>query len=428
MEHPSVESPSIKAIGETNKMTDFLSTDRILELSPRQTVDYLTALERDGRLKEFLLRAVQDESLLAQLSYWEKWLSRDHQATLEKIIERKREIYPPKSESLPLELEKKFSERELRCIFLHIQAIQLTYGCSIGCAFCGLDAVKNVREHIPYSQLANLFKRYALELANSRPFLYWASEPADYVSKEGIEDKTYADVHQLAVQYAGYDPYITSFQLRDPKWLDFMGKSFSRTGKDIMNRRLSVFGLNETQLTQLRRNVSTGERRVDFVGEVAPNKTVRQLKGIGYSINERENDDEILVSGIACFSGPLLTPRGLYNLVTIPISEEYPQGIIIAPIEKVSTDATIQPGDKLKSVMSKVIVIGKHTGSEGITHQKENGEFEKFQRYVAPFPKTVKMMTVDDTGHIEYTVHVDKHGIITRVWAERHILRRNDVG
>ena len=118
MENRNLESqPEPLLESEREQEQKILPADEILKLSPKEMANYLSSLEEQGTLENFLEQAVENKSLLAQLSYWEKWLEKDQQKLLENIIERKKEIYPPESESLPLELEKKFSEDELKLIF-----------------------------------------------------------------------------------------------------------------------------------------------------------------------------------------------------------------------------------------------------------------------------------------------------------------------
>lgn len=418
MESPNFElKPELQTLKVEGNTADFLPTEKVLQLSPRETVDYLTSVQEQGKLEGFLERAVADEPLLAQFSYWEKWLQKDQQELLESVIERKRGIYTPNSESLPLELEKRFSEDELGLIFSNVKAIQLTYGCSIGCPFCGFDAVRGAREHIPYSQLANMFKRYGSQLSKGTPFLYWASEPSDYASKEGLEDRTYKDVHELAVNYAGYDPDITSFNKKDQKWMDFMAQKRMGSGKS--GRRLSVFGMNQSQLAQLQLKASTSEEKADeelgasrvirFVGVTPEGETVRHVKGVGKSFEQQENIDDIPKAGIACVDGVLLTPRGLFNLFVVPISEEYPQGVIITPLEKI-TDEPVKEGDSLKEVMRRSVVGGRYSHKGGVFRNEEGG-YEDFQRYTGRFPKRATIYCKDKI----YRVEVDQGGSIVRV-------------
>src|SRR3989338_7169961 len=396
-----MRNPDIKF--EPAERREFLSRDEILRFSPREMVDYLSALEEQGELENFLEKAAEDESLRAHLSYWEKWIEKYQRDLLERIIGRKKEMYPPNSESLPLELEKKFSEKELALIFSNMQAIQLTFGCSMGCVFCGFDAIKGVREHIPYSQLVNMFQRYGKQLSKGKPFLYWASEPSDYVSKGGLEDRTYEDVHNPAVRYAGYDPNITSFNVTDQKWIDFMAR---RTTEYRTDRRLSVFGMREKQLVGLQMRIFKGYRGAGSSG-AGPQRVqlygrqFRHVKGMGKTYEEQQSTEDIPKAGIACVDGVLLTPRGLFNLFVVPISKEFPQGVIITPLEQI-TDEPVKPGDELREVMRRSVVEGRFSHEGAISTE------DKFQIYTGKFPKK---STVHTSGK-RYSVSVDQNGNI----------------
>lgn len=413
---PKLSAPKIE-----NKTTPFLAAENILELSPREMVDYLTSLQVQGKLTEFLEKAVENEALLAQFSYWEKWLEKDQQILLENIIKKKREIYPLNSESLPLELEKRFSEDELELIFSNLRSIQLTYGCSKGCPFCGFDAVKKVREHLPYSQLVNLFKKYGSQISKGKPTLYWASEPSDYASKEGLEDKTYQDVHELAVNYAGYDPGVTSSNVNDQKWIEFMNKKIDLKAPHNHSRRFSVFGLSYSQLTQVRVKMFTaaskmnkkyGEHQeIQFPGWIHSGKNgiAHHLKGMGKSFEQQTVDDDILKASIACVDGVLLTPRGLFNVFVVPISKEYPQGTMVIPLEQVA-DKPIKKGDRLKEVMRRSVVAANYFDEAGLFRDKE-GNLENFQRYIGKFPRKVTIYCKNK----KYHASVDQGGNITQV-------------
>ncbi len=313
--------------------------ERVLEMSPSELVDFLTDLQEKEELEKFLLNA--EESVIAKLGYWEKWLSEDCQELVEKVVEKTKEAYGEKSDSLPLELEKKFTKEELELIFSHLGAIQLTFGCSKGCPFCGVDALPGVREHIPYSQVANLFQRYGEELKISKPFGYWASEPSDYTS----EDRTYPDFHRLAVEYGGYNPSVTSKNIDDKEWLDFLGSS-------AKGARVSVFGVKEERVEEI-----LEEREIEAVG-----RKDTHVKGIGVSYGKEKEDSKDNMYGIGCINGVLMTPRGVYSVVQMMTCEKYPQGQIVVPIEKLS-DEDIKEGDNLEAVLRKKIPLsGLHRG------------------------------------------------------------------
>ena len=321
-----------------------LSPERILEMSPRELADLFSDLDEKGQLQSFLEQSAENPSLVAQFSYWEKWLEKDQRKLVDEAVAKKREVYEGEEdkESLPLHLEKRFTPEELPLIFSSTGSIQLCFGCSKGCPFCALDAVPGVREHIPYSQLANLFQKYGKDLNKSQPFLYWASEPSDYASKMGLEDKTYQDVHQLAVEYAGYNPSITSKETKDKEWLDFLGV---QKDAGAAMPRVSVFGQSPERVAKIKEKY--GEK-ISTVGDRGSHK-----QGIGVSIEQEKS--RIFEQGIGCVNGILLTPRGVYGVAQLAISPEFPQGQVITPLEKIS-DTEIKPGDELKDILRHSII------------------------------------------------------------------------
>ncbi|OGY93126.1 MAG: hypothetical protein A3H70_05655 [Candidatus Komeilibacteria bacterium RIFCSPLOWO2_02_FULL_48_11] len=380
------------------------SKKEILNLSPEALVQYLSDLEERGKLENFLQQAVEDDSLLAELSYWEKWLKKDQQAILDKIIKNKRENYPGNSESLPLELEKKFTEKELKLIFSNLRAIQLTFGCSKGCPFCGFDAIKGVRESIPYPQLANLFEKYGSEISKGEPMLYWASEPSDYESKDGLEDRTYKDVHQLAIRHSGYDPSITSSNTSDKDWMNFMASSTSEFSVD---RRLSVFGMREDALDALKTRLQETKHMIRGLGNLSSSvrphgEQFSHIKGMGESLLGQKESDDILKAGIACTEGTLLTPRGLYSTLVMPITKENPQGLIITPLERISDEA-VKKGDNIQEVMCRSVIEGRYYFKGGGVKKGD-----KFQKYTGSFPKSI----IVNTSGTRYKVSIDQEGMI----------------
>lgn len=322
-----------------------ISPEQILGMSPKELVGYLSGLEKSGKIESFLRKVTENDSLVAMLSYWEKWLKKDHQDLVDKMVEEKKKMYPGDSESLPLNLEKKFNPEELELILRNLGAIQLTFGCSKGCPFCGFDAIKGVREAIPYSQLANLFQNYGKfwYRRNTHLILYWASEPSDYAFKEGLKDRTYEDVEQLAVQYTDDKPGITSRENRDEKWLDFLASR--KENGVIYGASVSVYGLKEEEYSEITK------RSIEIVGQGK-----EHLKGIGISSMKYDPERKI---GIGCFDGVLLTPRGLYNVVQVPISEQYPQGQILTPIERIASKE-IKIGDSLLDILKAGIIVKRH--------------------------------------------------------------------
>jgi len=84
--------PPRRVDGEITNFQEFenISTERVLEMTPKQLVDFFCELERNDQLENFLSEAVKNEALIAQLSYWEKWFEKDHQIMIDQIVAKKR--------------------------------------------------------------------------------------------------------------------------------------------------------------------------------------------------------------------------------------------------------------------------------------------------------------------------------------------------
>ena len=127
----------------------------------------------------------------------------------------------------------------------------------------------------------------------------------------------------------------------------------------------------------------------------------RHVKGMGKSFTEQQDVEDIPKAGIACVDGVLLTPRGLFNLFVVPISKEYPQGVIITPLEKI-TDEPVKPGQKLKEVLRRSIIEGRYS------HEGAISQGEKYQKYTGNFPKRA----IVNTSSQRYAVLIDQNGDI----------------
>jgi len=293
---------------EKTKQTDSAEKEAwpdIHKMRPRELTDFLRGLEKE-ELQTFLETALEEPETIALLSYWQKWFGKKIGNAIDLLVTEKRAMYDGESasndtESLPLDLEKRFSNTELQLVTDNLVVIQLSQGCSFGCPFCGFDAVKGASEHIKYTELANLFKKYGHQINTQKPFLYWASDPSDYTdtdTKTG-ETFTYQDVHDLAICYANYTPHITSRKTGDEDWLGFLSTKADKP-------RVSVNNLPETDFQNLKDN--TVGKNVDIT-------STRQahLGNIGVSFKGDPNDHNLTregYTGTGCRTGVLMTPRG----------------------------------------------------------------------------------------------------------------------
>ena len=105
------------------------SPEQILDLSPKEMADLFTKLDEEGKLESFLNESAENNALVAQFSYWEKWLEKDQRRLVDQVVAEKSKIYEGRedAESLPLHLEKKFTPEELKLIFSATGAIQLGF-------------------------------------------------------------------------------------------------------------------------------------------------------------------------------------------------------------------------------------------------------------------------------------------------------------
>jgi len=326
-----------------------LVKEELLTLAPRQLSQRLRDMHNQGLLGTFLKEAAYDRALIAHLSYWEKWYWEPIRAQIDKAMCHSDEHGET---VLPLHLEQAYSTEQLNMIFSSLGAIQLSFGCSKNCPMCGIDAVPGVREQFPFPVLRSMFERYGKLLTSynnpARPILYWASDPSDYQWDDGTTTYTYPDVHALARRYGKYTPHLTTKEYRRQDWVKFLKKH--------PDKRLSVHGATEEQAAVIRQAVAhktkKDEKEKERTRLVGIGK--KHVTGIGVSI--LRDHSHVGERGIGCFNGLLLTPRGLYNLFQVPISERFPQGHIVVPLERI-TDTPVAVGDSLMQILREKVLF-----------------------------------------------------------------------
>ena len=386
------ETVMLNNIDSSDKETNEKQTNRLdfKDFTPLEMLSYFDSLS-DDELEEKIDKILDDESMIANFSYWEKYLDKEKRMLVDEIVAKKKGIYGA-ADGLPLNLEKKFNESEIRMIANNLGAIQLTFGCSKGCPFCAFDALPGIREAIPYSQLANFFQEYGQDIRKG-PMLYWASEPSDYADSVGLEDKTYHDVHQLAVNYSSYSPHITSREF-SKSWVSYLG--------DVGSSRVSIYNLKETNVLDLNNQIkqindsfsNSEEKRIKLVGE---NSSHERYFGQNYyklSAAEKGRDKRIQSGGIGCFNGFMLSPRGLYNIVQIhDINDKYPQGQSVVPFKKFE-NKPIEVGFYLEDVLPYYSI-----------------EYDYFPRYrkiiLKGFNNTKTLISFDESGKITTKIDCD---------------------
>ena len=348
----------------------------LLSLSPKDLADRFRKLEKEGKLEQFINSVVSDDELLAAVSWWERWLSKSQGKEVDQAVIDRRKTEPTDTWELPLGLEKKFSEEDLKLIFSNMGAVQLTFGCSVGCKDCGFDALPGAREHLPFAQVKNLLERYGdilpkgeypTESTKYKTFFFYASDPADYKSEYEGKTVTYKDVHELARKYTGADPFVSTRKTADRDWLKYVEELPTLTGE----KRISTLGMSNERAAKLSE---------DF-GKIVEDPRI--VRGIGRNTMKDRSSMEVGGSGIGCFDGTVLTPRGLYNCVQVPVSERFPQGMIQIPLEAYS-GVDIVPGDNLLKALRYGVVVNTPIDEYGtvMTYDKYNKGGNEFILYL----------------------------------------------
>lgn len=354
--------------------------EALLGLSPRALAERFKTVEAEDNLPAFIDFLVNDDALLANVSWWEKWLTNGQVKLFEAAIkERKlREAEKLKTDVLPLGLEKKFTPEELHAIFSNIGAVQLTYGCSMACKLCGFDALPGAREHISFKQVRSLLEQFGNQFPRENQgkhdaFFYYASDPWDYKSEEDGEKRDFKDVYLLAKEFTGISSGIRSRKVTDTDWINTLGDLRAEGSSPV---QISTLGLSKENIKKLQEKLK-GSKAIHIQEGGMSEDGVR---GIGR--DSLGSQDSMGKGGIGCFDGMLLTPRGIYSSVQLPISEQYPQGMVMVPFER--CDITqVKVGMRIEEALRYVIPINRgikesqtNYDEEKITYKNGLSEFE----------------------------------------------------
>lgn len=230
-----------------------------------------------------------------------------------------------------------FSENQKRKIFKNLGAMQLTIGCSIGCPDCGLEAEKRVRDYIPAKLATSLFRQYRTQLASKKTrALYYASDPLDY----SFDGKDYFEIENEYKENAGENLCTITAVPRGKEETVF--KSLLEEEGIISGRKInaiSVTKFNYSRLEKAFKKFSQENAEIlpdDFSSEfsefIKDNPFVRDYyneKGRAKRHKlGKQNKDNLDSIGIGCFNGVLITPEGVYNIQTVPVTPGCPTGQI----------------------------------------------------------------------------------------------------
>ena len=350
-----------------------VDVDEIIDMTPRTLQTFMNELELKGQMEEFLNRAVQSDALVAHLSYWEKWFPEGIRRKIDTAVALSHQSKEIRQDALPLDLDQKFTPEELKLLFSRKGAFQFTFGCSKGCKYCGFDAVPRVRDEANFEQMKNLLDRYGREIAGSRWMLYYASEFAD--------SDHFADYFELMRSHGYDDPEIITAENQNEAWVNFLINS------QRVRFRASFDKDGQNGLDQI--NASRKEIGMEVIKSHKQRKDHFQNIGVSYS-----PEGVSAPHGIGCIEGALITPRGIYNVAGLPVSEEFPQGQVVVPLEGIS-DEPVEVGQHLKQILGSCIVL----------------------RSDMPVPQTMrdKVTTLIYRRNAEYVIKTDNEGFIVEV-------------
>lgn len=81
-----MRNPEMKQSGGVEISGSSPAGKDILEMNPHQIIDYLDILAEQDKLETFLKQVASNPEQSAQLSYWEKWLEKDHSRMLDELL------------------------------------------------------------------------------------------------------------------------------------------------------------------------------------------------------------------------------------------------------------------------------------------------------------------------------------------------------
>ncbi len=257
---------------------------------------------------------------------------------------------------------KEFSDSQIELFLNNVGAIEINYGCSIGCDFCGVDAVKGLKEVASYDSIVGLVNRMKGISMDHMPLQYWRSDPLDWEENE----KDYYDINSLFNDEFGKSPFISTAVPKGKEGLALelllrgeLGRisishmNFKRLQR-YFNEKFPVLTTHKFEVDDskdMRRIMFTEKYEepkenawVDLVEELeAPpivrghstftrdgKKDPKRFQRIG-----KKNIGNLSAIGIACFHGGLLTKEGMYNVEIVRPSEEHPEG---ADYDKLTPD------------------------------------------------------------------------------------------
>ncbi|MBN9414495.1 MAG: radical SAM family RiPP maturation amino acid epimerase [Candidatus Eremiobacteraeota bacterium] len=235
-----------------------------------------------------------------------------------------------------------------------LMAVELCKGCSVGCWFCGISALK-LDGAWPYTETNQQLWRGVLEAARDllgagcrRGFCYWATDPLDNPDYEKF-------CTDFADQLGRFPQTTTAQPMRDPQRFRELHQLARRRGNEIdrfsilslgmLKKVFAEYSAEELLFVELVMQMEGAYASKAFAGK-ARNQPARWKKAFG-----EDAPPDYMTSTIACVSGLLLRmPEQSFELITpTQADDRYPNGYRI--LARHSFDDAEEFRTKLKSVL-----------------------------------------------------------------------------
>ena len=265
--------------------------------------------------RERLEKILEDPTCAAQVAYYAKGTNAKVRKVLNEHFNQQRletdlDHFPPIVH---------LNEQQRVVFFSRMHCMQLTYGCNGGCRKCGFDAAPQSQEHIPFRIIEAIINKYGSHKTETPSALYWASDPLDYRYRDPVTGKTYTykDVEELVENKLGYLPDVfTSL----PSGSEKIAESLK------VIHRISVMPENKERIDAL-----APEKWENVVKNGIEKINVGNMNIQSGTQGNLETSRKV-ESGIGCYNGTLLTPRGAYSIVQNPgLNTASPQKQFVIP-------------------------------------------------------------------------------------------------
>lgn len=235
-----------------------------------------------------------------------------------------------------MEVLKPFSGKERIIIARNLRSMQMTIGCTGGCAWCGAEANRHIEKSFTFDSYKEFMKQYGRYLPRGSNFiLYDASDPFDWVGEDG--KFSYVDLVNTFGKYSRNRKLFTSTSLPEGSelsfasfmlsyWIDlFDKKSVEEIEKVnyLSGIRFSQRKANEERIgttLQLLGDLGIGKKFIDATVKIADREGGNSIKkktkftNTGYFIDQpdRVEDGRDMLGPFDC-DYLCISPSGVYS-------------------------------------------------------------------------------------------------------------------